>query len=292
MGVPAARPLKSRGFPTGEALRRRIAGASISLCLVLPALASAELPARPATKPAAGPSGTAPNVVLPFPGLAAASTAAKPKPVRHRRHAAPRRVVQAAPPPPPPPPPARQVVDNQQVNLAELPASARQALLDLHDRMTAGGPCRGISLSAFELGLTPIVATRYNEDARPDFFFHDPCGPRGAGAEGSTLLLLSDPLGYHLSASFAAALGEVDGRPVLLAHVACDPAAGGPGYDCLLARFWDPAHRRWGEIQEIRPDVATGGGPGPAPLAAPAPPPTTPPAAIQASTLPAPHPAE
>ena len=161
------------------------------------------------------------------------------------------------------------VGDNVQVNLTDLPASARQALLDLHDRLAADSSCRGISLSTFELGLTPIVVTQYNDDGRPDFFFHDPCSPRGVRAEGSTLLLLSDPLGYHLSPTFAAALGEVDGRPVLLAHAACDPSSFALRQDCLLARFWDPARRRWSDIQEIRPDVAAGGGPVPAPLATP-----------------------
>lgn len=246
--------------------------------------ASAKPGAKPGAKPAAAP--IAP-VVLPFPGLAPLPGAgARPKALRHRRHPAPRHVVQAPPPPPPPPNTERHSGDNVQVNLAELPASARQALLDLHDRLAAGG-CRGISLSAFELGLTPIIVTQYNEDGRPDFFFHDPCSRGGVRQEGSTLLLLSDPLGYHLSPTFAAALGEVDGRPVLLAHAACDGVATAQG--CLLARFWDPARRRWGEIQEIRPDVAAGGGPVPAPLAAPAAAPAAP-ATIQASA-PQPHPA-
>lgn len=268
----------SQGIATAV-MRRALAGAA-ALTLVLAGPCQAEGPAAASTKSAPG-AAAAPilPVVLPFPGLApAAAAGAKPKPPRRRRHPSPRHVALAPPPPPPPPTAAHSGGDNTQVNLAELPASARQALLDLHDRL-AGGACRGISLSAFDLNLTPIIATQYNDDGRPDFFFHDPCSPRDVRAEGSTLLLLSDPLGYHLSPTFAAALGEVDGRPVLLAHAPCDPTTLGPGRDCLLARFWDPARRRWSEIQEIRPDVAVGGGPVPTPLAVPAAPaPSSPPA--------------
>jgi len=254
-----------------------MSSAALALGLAWPGV-SAAAPAKPAAV-------SPPPVVLPFPGLAPASATAKPKPPRRRRHPAAHPVTQAGPPPPPPPPAEHRRGDNTQLNLAELPQSARQALLDLHDRLAgAAGPCRGMTLSAFELGLTPIIATQYNDDGRPDFFFHDPCSPHGARAEGSTLLLLSDPLGYHLSPTFAAALGEVDGRPVLLAHAPCEadapptaPAA------CLLARFWDPGRRRWGDIQMISPDVAAGGGPVPTPLSAPAAPPPPQPKMIPAS---------
>lgn len=290
MGVPATAQLNPWRTTSGRPALRALALAG-ALLLAWPGVSGAEGPATPAAKPAARPA-AAPiiPVVLPFPGLAPApapAAGAKPKPVRHRRRPAPRHVAQAAPPPPPPPPPVEhRGGDNVQVNLADLPASARQALLELHDRLAAGA-CRGISLSAFQLGLTPIIATQYNDDGRPDFFFHDPCSRGGVRAEGSTLLLLSDPLGYHLSPTFAAALGEVDGRPVLLAHTPCDPTSLGPGRDCLLARFWDPARRRWSEIQEVRPDVATGGGPVPTPLAAPAAPTAPAPTPVVAESLPA-----
>ncbi|MGA0603263.1 hypothetical protein ACO2Q3_21325 [Caulobacter sp. KR2-114] len=285
---PGAAQLKRRGTGSSGVL------AAVAIALGWLAPSGGQAAPAAATAPAPVATSARPAVVLPFPGLApvaATSATAKPHPPRRPRHP-PARHVAAAPPPPPPPAAERRVGDNVQLNLAELPASARQALLDLHDRLAAGGPCRGISLSAFELGLTPIVATRYNEDDRPDFFFHDPCSGGGARAEGSTLLLLSDPLGYHLSPTFAAALGEIEGRPVLLAHAPCNdgaPAWTGAPPGCLLARFWDASRRRWGEIQEIRPDAAVGGGPTPAPLSAPIDPAPAPPQTIPAS---APHPAD
>ncbi len=190
-------------------------------------------------------------------------------PVHHhvaRKKAKPKAAMaaKAAPAPPaapmmqPAPPPG-----GAPVAFDDLPPTARAALLAYYKTLaTFGGDCAALSLGGFLMGIGPILKTEYNRDGDPDFLFTAPCArpvrrdiPPIEDALGAPQkILLSDPFGYHVSATFSAVFGRIQGRTALLSAVDC-PDADAPDAvpdRCYAGRFWDPGKGLWGEVQPLR----------------------------------------